>query len=56
MARHQIFISHDTHDQRAATAVCKALEDAGIPCWIASRDLTRDERSTASRDRARNAI
>jgi TolB-like protein len=34
-----IFISHASQDQPVATAVCKALEDAGLRCWIAPRDV-----------------
>jgi TolB-like protein/tetratricopeptide (TPR) repeat protein len=34
-----IFISHASQDEPVATAVCKALEDAGLRCWIAPRDV-----------------
>jgi hypothetical protein len=34
-----VFISHSTADRRAADAICGALEDAGIPCWIAPRNV-----------------
>jgi hypothetical protein len=36
---HEIFISYSTRDDRIAEAVCQALEQSGIPCWIASRDI-----------------
>ena len=35
----RVFLSYSSRDQAAANAVCKALEDAGISCWIAPRDL-----------------
>jgi TIR domain len=34
-----VFISHASQDEPVATAVCKALEDAGLRCWIAPRDV-----------------
>jgi hypothetical protein len=37
---HQVFISHSSSDQRAAQTVCKYLEQNGIDCWIAPRDIT----------------
>jgi TIR domain len=36
---HDIFISHSAHDKAVADAVCAALENAGIRCWIAPRDV-----------------
>jgi TIR domain len=36
---HDVFISHSTQDKTVADAVCAALEDAGIRCWIAPRDV-----------------
>jgi len=36
---HDIFLSYSTRDQAAADAICRALEDAGIKCWIAPRDI-----------------
>lgn len=36
---HDVFISHATEDQAAAGSVCDALEAAGVPCWIAPRDI-----------------
>jgi hypothetical protein len=35
----RVFLSYSSHDQAQADAVCKALETAGISCWIAPRDL-----------------
>jgi hypothetical protein len=34
-----VFISHSSDDSSAAEGVCVALEAAGIPCWIAPRDV-----------------
>ncbi|HET6496246.1 MAG TPA: AAA family ATPase, partial [Thermoleophilia bacterium] len=36
---HAVFISHAAPDKTTAEAVCRALEDAGVPCWIAPRDV-----------------
>jgi hypothetical protein len=34
-----VFISHASKEKDLADQVCKALEDAGFPCWIAPRDV-----------------
>src|SRR3954470_5914103 len=34
-----VFISHSAKDKAVADAVCAALENAGIRCWIAPRDV-----------------
>lgn len=34
-----VFISYATEDKEAADAVCGFLEDRGIGCWIAPRDM-----------------
>jgi len=36
---HDVFISHSTRDKPVSDAVCAALENAGIRCWVAPRDL-----------------
>jgi hypothetical protein len=36
---HKVFISYAKPDQRSADAVCAGLEERGIRCWIASRDI-----------------
>ena len=36
---HDVFISHSTRDKPVADAVCAALENAGIRCWVAPRDV-----------------
>jgi len=36
---HDAFISYTTTDKAAADAVCHRLEEAGIRCWIAPRDV-----------------
>src|SRR4030065_406760 len=35
---HEVFIAYATTDKKIADAICKLLEDKGIPCWIAPRD------------------
>ena len=35
---HRVFISYSSQDERAADAVCEALEGNGIRCWISHRD------------------
>jgi hypothetical protein len=34
-----VFISYSSEDQAAALRWCEALEEAGLPCWIAQRDI-----------------
>src|SRR6266404_8397749 len=36
---HDVFISHSSQDKTVADAVCAALENAAIPCWVAPRDV-----------------
>src|SRR5882724_4198302 len=36
---HEVFISHSSQDKPIADAVCAALENTAIRCWIAPRDL-----------------
>jgi hypothetical protein len=36
---HDVFISHSSRDKPVADAVCAALENAGVRCWIAPRDV-----------------
>jgi TIR domain len=36
---HDVFISHSTRDKPVADAVCATLENAGIRCWVAPRDV-----------------
>ena len=44
---HQVFVSHATEDQDAASRVCETLEADGIGCWLASRDVASDKDSEA---------
>ncbi len=37
---HDVFISYSNQDKTAADAVCSILEQNGIRCWIAPRDIT----------------
>jgi tetratricopeptide (TPR) repeat protein len=39
----QVFISHSSADKAAADAVCAALEDDEIRCWISPRDILPGE-------------
>jgi hypothetical protein len=36
---HDVFISYSQHDKSIADAVCAALEQSRIRCWIAPRDV-----------------
>ena len=36
---HTVFISYSSEDKVVAFRACKALEDGGVTCWIAPRDL-----------------
>ena len=36
---HRVFISYASHDTPTAQEVCSALEAAGLPCWMAPRDV-----------------
>src|SRR4051794_17217344 len=36
---HDVFISHSSRDKPVADAVCAALENAAVRCWIAPRDV-----------------
>ena len=36
---HDVFISHSNRDKPVADAVCSALENSGIRCWVAPRDV-----------------
>ena len=36
---YDVFISHSSQDKATADAVCHALEENGIKCWIAPRDV-----------------
>ena len=40
---HEIFISYSTLDKSIADAVCHSLEENGITCWIAPRDVIPGE-------------
>jgi hypothetical protein len=36
---HEVYICHSTRDQETASLVCTALEQSGVRCWIAPRDV-----------------
>ncbi|MGO9632296.1 MAG: TIR domain-containing protein [Steroidobacteraceae bacterium] len=39
----RVFISYASQDKAVAEAVCRALEKAGVACWIAPRDVVPGE-------------
>lgn len=39
MDNYEIFISHSSEDKQIANAVCHIMEENGIRCWIAPRDV-----------------
>lgn len=40
---HDVFISYSTKDKHIADKVCNALEQNGVKCWIAPRDIRPGE-------------
>lgn len=34
-----VFISHSAHDKKVAETICATLEQAGLRCWVAPRDV-----------------
>jgi Predicted ATPase len=38
---HAVFLCHSAQDREEADAVCAALEAAGVPCWVPSRDVAQ---------------
>ncbi len=38
-----VFISHASEDRKVADAICSVLENRGVSCWIASRDVPPGE-------------
>jgi hypothetical protein len=37
--RHEVFISHASRDKKVADAMCARLEQRGLRCWVAPRDI-----------------
>jgi hypothetical protein len=35
----EVFISHSAQDKKVAETICAALEESGIQCWVAPRDV-----------------
>src|ERR1700727_1893137 len=54
-AMKSIFISYASQDVALANKVCAALEAAGLPCWIAPRDVRPGEAYAAAIVEAINA-
>ena len=42
-ASSDVFISYSSQDKAVAGAICKYLENAGVACWIAPRNVTPGE-------------
>lgn len=42
--KYDVFISYSNKDKTVADAICHMLEQYGIPCWIAPRDVRPGER------------
>lgn len=51
---HDVFLSYSSKDKPAAFAICAALENRGIGCWIAPRDIAPGANYPASIIRAIN--
>jgi TIR domain len=47
-----VFISHTTNDRAVAETICRALENRGLGCWIAVRDIGPGENFQVSIVRA----
>lgn len=43
MTEFDVFISYSSKDKTTADAACAALENAGVRCWIAPRDISPGE-------------
>lgn len=44
MGEEKVFVSYSTSDSREVLALIKSLEDAGVTCWYAPRDLATGTR------------
>jgi hypothetical protein len=40
---HDVFLSHSHVDKHYADAICHCLENAGVRCWVAPRDIRPSE-------------
>ncbi len=40
---HDVFISYASNDKQIADAICAKLDEQGVRCWIASRDIRPSE-------------
>lgn len=47
MEKNRIFISHSSEDKQIADAICHRLEEKGLRCWIAPRDVDLLDWATA---------
>ncbi len=48
----RVFISHSSKDQAVVETLCAALENRGVACWLASRDVDPGENFQQSIHRA----
>lgn len=37
--QHEVFISHASQDKKVSDAMCARLEQSGLRCWVAPRDI-----------------
>lgn len=49
---HDIYISYSDNDKLTAEAVCAGLEEKGLRCWYAARDVQKGEDPTEAREQA----
>jgi hypothetical protein len=49
---HDIFISHSSQDRAVARRICRVLEETGVTCWIAPRDIRAGQSWAAAIDEA----
>ena len=55
LARYDVFISYSNKDKEVADAVCHFLEQQGITCWIAPRDVTTGSYASSIVDAIENS-
>ncbi len=55
LVKYDVFISYSNKDKEVADAVCHFLEQQGITCWIAPRDVTTGSYASAIVDAIKNS-
>ena len=53
---HDIFISYSSADMQTAMDICSGLEEKGMKCWIAPRDVVAGEGLPFDMFRKRHAV